>query len=224
MTDFQQFAALTWPTDIIPLEPWNRQELQETINKKRRMNNLQELNLSGKIKINYNSFFFRPDEINIHTTDFFFDYSPDFDWINIGDEIDPWRRTCRLKIEYQRFQQLGIDSIRTDGTLQRVHVCEGLTLFEDSYKNLIDKGEFKVKFLDLSKMFEIAVRDKASIKRLEVLEKEIFTQSDPTGAYYNKTIWTFDRIKWYLEKVGFTLVQLDAENSDEMNTAVIAIK
>lgn len=224
MTDFQQFSHLTWPQDIEHKETYTRQELQDLINEKRKFNNQPLITLNGKIKLNYNSFFFRADEVNIHTTDYFYDYSPDFDWINIGDEIDHWRRTCRLKVEYQRFQTLGIDSIRTDGTMQRVHVCEGLTFFEDSYKNLVNGGELVIKYFDILKAFQKTIEYKDSIKSLEKLEKEIFTQSDPTGLYYNKTIWTFDRIKWYLNKVGFSTVQLDKENSDELNTTVVAIK
>jgi hypothetical protein len=224
MNDFQQFGNLTWPEDIEHKTPFTRIELQEVINNKRKLNQQPLIDLSGKININYNSFAFRKDEINIHTTDYFFDYQPDFDWINIGDEIDHWRRTCRLKVEYQRFIDLGIDQIRSDGTIQRLHVCEGLTFFEDSFKNLVPDGRLILRYFDLSKAMDIVTKEKSSIKRLEVLEKKIFTESDPTGLYYNKTIWTFDRISWYLRKVNFKTIQLDIENCDEFHTALIAMK
>lgn len=225
MNQFEQFSGLDVPSDIKPLPPFkNKDDLQIQINTLRSANKRPPIDLSGKLKINYNCPFFRQDEINIQTIDLDFNYEPDFNYMDTNDEIDPWRKTCRLKAQFQRFIGLGVDQIRSEGLIQKMHICENLTFFEDSFKMLKDDGVFIVKYMDLIAYFQHILTVKSSIKELEKLEKTIFSPSDPTGQYYNKTLLTLDRIKYYLNKVGFVTVNKDEENSDQFHTQLTCLK
>ena len=221
---WEQFSDMDVPKDIQELKTYTRDDLEEEINKKRMANNLKKINLSGQVCINYNSRNFRPDEINIWTVDLFYSYTPDFDWTHIAGEVDPWRRTCKLKMNYKRFSDIGINIIRTDEFIQKIYVCEGYTFFEDSFKLLKKDGVLILKYIDLMKISEAMIKEKEYIKSVEKFERLLFSSSDPTGLYYNRTVWTYNRLQWYLGRSGFNHVEIDYDNSDEFNTTIIAKK
>ena len=125
---------------------------------------------------------------------------------------------------FQRFSEIGIDQIRSENFIHKIHICECLTFFEDSFKMLNDDGKLILKYMDLIAYFKEAYDNSSSIKALEKLEKKIFVQSDPSGLYYNKTLITQNRIEYYLTKVGFKTIQKDEENSDKFNTCLICYK
>jgi hypothetical protein len=220
----EQFAGLKVPEDITALPVFTLEELQSEINKTREINKRPEIDLSGKICLNYNSQFFRANEINIQTVALDFNYEADFNWTDVNDELDPWRKTCRLKANFQRFVGLGIDSIRSEDFIHKLHICESYTFFEDSFKMLQDDGVLTIKYLDLIALFEDTIKQEKNIKALEKLEKKIFTPTDPSGLYYNKTLLTFERLEFYLKRSGFKTVQKDIQNSDEFNVQIVAYK
>ena len=220
----EQFAGLKVPNDIPSLPVFTLEELQSEINKTREINKRPTIDLSGKICLNYNSQFFRPNEINIQTVALDFNYEPDFNWTDVNDELDPWRKTCRLKANFQRFVGLGIDSIRSEDFIHKLHICEAYTFFEDSFKMLQDDGALTIKYLNLIALFKDTIKHEKDIKKLEHLEKEIFTPTDPSGLYYNKTLLTFERVEFYLKRSGFKTVQKDIQNSDEFNVQIVAYK
>jgi len=220
----EQFSGLKVPEDITPLPVFALKELETEINRVREINNRPLIDLSGKICINYNSSFFRQNEINIHTVSLDFNYEPDFNWSDVNDEIDPWRKTCKLKANFQRFIGLGIDSIRSEDFIHKLHICEIYTFIEDSFKMLQDDGVFTIKYLDLISLFKNTINSEKNTKELEHLEKQIFTASDPSGLYYNKTLLTFERLEYYLKRAGFVTVQKDIQNSNDHNVQLVVYK
>jgi len=215
---YEQFKELEVPEDIDPsVEHFTKESLENEIHK--------EVN-PDFIVLNFNSKHYRPTEINIHTVDLFYNYKPDFDWTFLTEEIDPWRRTCLFKTNFMKFEKLGANIIRSDGFLHKAHICENLTFFEDSYKILKDDGILSIKIIDMVSCAENLIRASEinNIKKIQNLEKIIFSISDPTGIYYNRTILTLKRLEYYLTKVGFKEIEKDEKYSDKYHMTVNAKK
>lgn len=218
MIDHGQFRDMKMPTDIPLQTVFERKEVEEIVNDNRRRKNLPKLPEKSFYVINYNSQPFRPNEINVITTDII-DYESDFDF-SFKEESDAWRRACKIKVQMQRFQN--VDVVRMDRFIQRLNVCEALTLFEDTYQILKEGGTLEISYPDLKKWTTLL--QTASIVKLEKYEQIIFANSDSTGLYYNQSLWNEQRIKYYLNFAKFKDIKENEKYSDNIFTSVSATK
>lgn len=218
MVDYGQFRNMKMPTDIKEESTFTKEEVKEIVNNKRRDKNLSQIPEKYFYIINYNSHQFRPNEINIITTDLF-NYEPDFDF-SFKDEADPWRRACKIKMQMQRFKD--VDFVRMDKFIPRLNVCEALTLFEDTHKILRDGGILEFLYPDIQKWTKLL--QTASIVKLEKLEEIIFANSDSTGLYHNQSLWNRQRVDWYLKFAKFQEIKENEKYSDNIFTCINAVK
>lgn len=211
-----QFAGMTPPKDIKPLPKLTREEIQKIIKR--------DIDISKTIIISLNTKTFRKNEVNIHTADIGSSYEPDFDFSDLG-EIDAWRKTCRLITNFERFDECNVDAIRCEGFFHKMQVCESLTLFEQVYNILKDGGLFIISVLDLKGIAErISQLSNTDSMGLYNHERILFSGTDSTGVYFNRTIWTFDRLKTYLEMAKFRDIAINENDIGEFKIAVVAKK
>jgi len=101
--------------------------------------------------------------------------------------------------------------VRYDHFLESIHVCETLKFFNRAYQLLKVGGVLTVSVVDFHYWFNKVINiqkdetmaDIQKIVALEGIEKRIFTDSDASGMYYHRTIFTKDRLKFYLERSFF---------------------
>jgi hypothetical protein len=53
---------------------------------------------------------------------------------------------------------------------------------------------------------------------LQNLEKKLFSAGDSTGIYFNRTIWTFERLTGYLTLANFAEIVNVSKEGDEILT------
>jgi len=210
--EYEQFKNLKIPSDIKPLEVFDRASLQKELKR--------SVNISKTLVLSINTSTFRPNEVHVHTADIGSTYEPDFDFSDL-DEIDAWRKTCRLKYSLQRFQD--VNAVRCENFLHKMQICESLTLFEEIHRMLRSGGFFIITVLDILKLINRISKDSNDLTNLYYYEKLLFSAGDSTGVYFNRTIWTFDRFNYYLKKAKFAKVEL-TENKDSDLLSLLATK
>ncbi len=193
---YNQFKDMQIPLDIKLLPKLTKEDIVKSIKRK--------LDISKTFTISLNCKQFRANELQIHTADIGVNYIPDFDFSNL-DEIDAWRKTCKLKNSLQQFEN--VDLVRCENWLHKVYICEALTLFEEAHKMLKPGGKILIEVLNLFSLMKELIGLKIDSLNLYKYEKTIFSQTDSTGIYYNRTIWTFDRFKEYLMAAKFSNIQ-----------------
>jgi hypothetical protein len=209
--EYTQFKDMKIPSDIKPLSEFKSiQDIKSEIQR--------QIILEKTIAISLNTQQFRSNEIHIHTADIGATYEPDFDFTDLN-EFDAWRKTCKLKYNLQRFKN--VDYVRCDGFFHKMQVCESLTLFEEVHRMLKNNGSFLISVFDI---FE-CIKKTSKIQSFDLIElynseKKLFSGTDSTGIYYNRTIWTFDRLKFYLIKANFKTVE---KTSSEENSILSVI-
>lgn len=197
--NYKQFEGMKIPIDIKPLPILSRQEITEKIKRK--------IDISRTFVISLNTNQFRPNEVHVHTADIGSNYEPDFDFLDL-DEADQWRKTCKLKYNLQQFSD--VDLVRCEGFFHKMQICESLTLFEEVNRMLKDEGKFLIVIFDLFKCMKSLIEQYERLKNVQLLsdnEKLIFSAGDSTGIYYNRTIWTLERLKIYLQMANFSKVE-----------------
>lgn len=210
---YDQFKGMTVPADIKPLLQLSREEIEKQIKR--------DIQLVGKLfVVSLNTKQFRKNEVHIHTADIGATYEPDFDFSDL-DEFDAWRKTCKLKYRLQQFS--GADAVRCEGFLHKMQICESLTLFEEIHRMLKDNGQFLIEVLDLYRLIKKLGESNSNIKKLQDYESLIFSAGDSTGIYYNRTIWTFDRLNMYLQMAKFSKVK-EVEKENSLNLCLMATK
>ena len=89
-------------------------------------------------------------------------------------------------------------------------------------------GHKKVLLISVPDFYEYSKKlletKKIHYKKIYNIEKKIFTSTDITGLFYNKTIWTFERLERCLTKAGFNNIKEDTRNRNKYNISLIAIK
>ena len=211
---YKQFEGMSIPSDIKPSPVLNKKEIEKHVKR--------GIQLVGKnLVISLNTIQFRANEVHIHTADIGAHYHPDYDFTDL-EEFDAWRKTCKLKFWLQQFEN--VDLVRCEGFFHRMQICETLTLFEEVNRMLKDEdGKFLIEVLDLYKLIQELGTNQPTIKRLQNYESLIFSAGDSTGLYYNRTIWTFERLKMYLEMAKFSKIEkIEKENSN--NISIMAYK
>jgi SAM-dependent methyltransferase len=211
--NYTQFQKMNIPNDIQPIPVFkNRKEIECLLKRK--------VDISKTLAISLNTNQFRQNEIHIHTADIGSTYIPDFDFSDLG-EFDAWRKTCRLKFNLQRFSE--VDYVRCDNFLHKMQVCESLTLFEEVHRMLKPSGCFLITVDNLFCIIEkISKTNPSDLMKLYDYEKLLFSGTDSTGLYYNRTIWTFERLRHYLKKANFFSVE--NKSSSDGALKVVAVK
>jgi len=102
----------------------------------------------------------------------------------------------------------GVDEIYCNNFFHRVLVCESLEFFDIFYKMLEVGGELR---LTVPNYYAYAQKildtppDK--FRKINFIEMDMFSPSDSTGEFFNKTIWTFERLhRSLVGKAGFSKV------------------
>lgn len=192
--DYTQFKQEP-PKGLTPKPKFTLEQLKEKLQR--------DINLKTII-VSLNCHHFRSNEIHINTADIGCTYIPDFDFTDY-DELDPWKRIWKLKYNMQQFDDIKMDFIRCEDFLHKMQVCEALTLFEEVHRMLRDGGTFQIKVVELLKVAkEIIDHPNQNSAYLYDAEKLLFSGSDSTGQFYNRTIWTQNRFKVYLGMAHFT--------------------
>lgn len=211
---YKQFEGMKIPHDIKPLPKLTKDDLYIEVNKVRKEHNLPPVDKFKSVFISLNTKEFRPTEIHIHTADIGSTYYPDFDFSDL-DEFDAWRKTCKLKFNLQRFTD--VDFVRCDYFLHKAQICEALTLFEEIHRMLRNeenhKGEFHFRVFNMYKYIQLMAKIPPNdFTNLYKSEKALFSYSDSTGVYFNRTIWTFERLHQYLKMANFSEVKKVGES------------
>jgi len=210
---YEQFKNMKIPADIKPLEPFTRESLTKELKRK--------IDIKRTLVISLNTGTFRPNEVHIHTADIGSTYEPDFDFSDLN-EFDAWRKTCRLKFNLQRFEN--VDAVRCEGFLHKMQICESLTLFEEVHRMLKKESWFLISVYDLFKLIkEISIFSPIDMNKLYHYEKLLFSAGDSTGVYYNRTFWTFERLEYYLKMAKFSSVE-KVDNDNKYTLSVKATK
>ena len=216
---YEQFKNLRVPTDIKPHQPFDLVTLKRALSEERK----KQLPLDRYVFMSLNCRQFRPNELQVHTADIGTLIKPDFDFRDL-EEMDPWRKTCKLKYNIQQFQEMKVDVVRCEGFFQKCLVCEALTIFQEVYGILKDDGQFIVTIPNFFKIFkELATINRRDFRAMLKCENIIFSPSDSTGLYYNRTIWSLDRLETYLEMAGFKTIKPNLDASED-EISVIAKK
>jgi len=211
--DYIQFEGMDVPKDIPLLPKISKEDITRIIDRK--------IDIHKTFIMNFNTNPQRLSEVNIHTADIGANYVADFDFSDLS-EIDAWRKTCRLKSNLQQFED--VDFIRCEGFLHKVHMCEVLTFFEEWHRMLKVGGEIKLVIPNILKLMRtITSTNVNKFITFEKLEKQIFSPGDSTGIYYNRTIWTFERLKAYIDLASFSEVENLSEQNDD-NIIIKAVK
>jgi len=218
---YKQFEGLVVPPDVKPQPKFTRKSLEEEVNSRRK-----DIKVSFKhhLVISLNCRNFRHSEVHINTCDVGTLYTPDFDFSDL-DEFDIWKKTCRLKYNLQRFDELEVDLVRCDDFLHRMQVCECLTLFEEVHRMLKKGGHFLITVLDIFKLVKfISQINPTDFQKLYHYERKLYSNTDSTGLYYNRTIWTYQRLETYLRMANFKNIEINNKEKDPYKLSIKAWK
>jgi len=205
---YTQFLGMHIPPDIKPLPELTRESINTLIQR-------TSFNAVKELRISINSLQFRPNELQLHTFDLGANYTPDFD-LSDQDEFDAWRKTCKLKFALQQFKN--VDLVRCEHFLHKFQVCEALTLFEEIHRMLKLDCQLIIQVPDFFSTIKACSKILPSnLTKLSYFEQRLFSSSDSSGLFFNRTIWTFERLKTYLERSNFSKVNnLSKENSPDI--------
>lgn len=207
MQNYKQFQGMDIPEGIEVLPVLTRDQIVSKMERK--------IDISKKFILSVNTQQQRPAEISIHTADIGANYKPDFDFSDLY-EYDAWKKTCKLKFNMRQF--VDVDFVRCEGFLHKAQICESLTLLEEFNRMLKVGGEIQIVVYDLVKLIKkIAISD-MSYSTLQNLEKKLFSAGDSTGIYFNRTIWTFERLTGYLTLANFAEIVNVSKEGDEILT------
>jgi len=207
MQAYKQFQGMEIPEGIEELPKLTREQI---VNKMER-----KIDISKKLFLSVNTQHQRPAEISIHTADIGANYKPDFDFSDLY-EYDAWRKTCKLKFNMRQFHD--VDFVRCEGFLHKAQICESLTLLEEFNRMLKVQGEIQIVVLDLVKLIKKIAKCDLTYSTLQKFEKQLFSAGDSTGIYFNRTLWTFQRLEGYLKLANFAEITNVSKEEDENMT------
>jgi len=199
------------------------------INTTRQRRNQKELRLSP-LCLNINGRKFREDEINIKLSELYPETNADLDW-TFPEIWDPWKRANKhMELFDDAFGNGRTDLIRFDHFLESTHICDGYKWLNRAYQLLKKGGILNITVVDFKYLCNKILKtdemknETKRIVELEQLEKKLFTESDSSGMYYHRTLWTEDRIAFYLEKSFFYEYEFTKSFHEVLGTDIIELR
>ena len=194
--------------------------IKKEINKKR--NRGQKL-ISSDLIISLNNSEFDSKSVNIHTADIGASYEPDMDF-SFPDEFHPVKR--KELIEKSLCGLQGVSEVYCNNFFQKVLVCESIDFFSVINEILNDGGRFRITVPDYYAYSDKLLKTKFNqFKSINLIEKAMFSASDSTGLFFNRTIWTFERLsRCLVQKAGFKKIARAPGGRKKYEIAIVAIK
>jgi len=176
---------------------------------------LDENNLAINIGRTY-----REHELNLKLSEVYPNVEYDIDF-SFHEESDPWNRATLHREAFEPFKNK-INLVRFDHWLDQTHVCDCLKWMNRAYQLLRLDGTILIHVIDFMDLFQVMIN--AKDRDIEALERMIFTESDATGMYYNRTVWTDKRLRAYLSQSFFSNIEITREYSEFFRCKVITVK
>ena len=174
------------------------------------------------MKIALNCLDIKKNEVSVYTIDVGTAYKPDYNFSFLREK-DFLKREEKQRLNLLKLKN--VSCIRCDDFVQKLVPCEAINLFKIFYEVLEVNCRVIISVPDYyaysKKLLEIK---NYHYKKIYSIEKKIFTISDPTGIYYNKTIWTHKRLERCLNKANFNNVKFNYKEKRKYKLSIIATK
>jgi len=203
----------------------------ELINERRDRRDIPQMRFKP-LKLNINGRRFRSEEINIAVSQLYMDdVSYDIDW-SYPEIFDPFKRSKKhMELFNEDFGLGRANQVRFDHFLERTHICDGLKWLNRAYQLLDLGGVLTISVLDFYDLFARLIKTKTITSgankfkpSIEKYERLIFVDTDPSGMYYNRTIWTPERFDFYLKESFFYEYEIVSEYNEIFMCNVINVR